>query len=217
MMLGSRLTHTAETAESEPRTSEVQMATDWMHLRFVGTHHIHKDMIQPPDTKCVPKSTHLNPFRTKSIYMNGGKSPSKYLFITSVINWQQHQLYSSDTTVINGIHNSYQQPSVKVSPLQTNLLAIVSVHCNGTAVEERRGPDWVRDYENQNTVTNSSVVLVFSRYWMLHVSTYAVHFIMQSQHSQAARSIHCRRYRDARLGWGAGLNFTNKRTKWKPK
>jgi hypothetical protein len=153
--------HTAESAVSEPGASEVQMANDWMHLHFVGTDHIQTDMIQLPDTQCVPKSTHLSPLRKKMNYMNGGKSPSKYLFVTSAINWQQHPVYSSDSTAINSIYtrNSYRQPSVKANPMQTNLLAIVSVHCDRTAAEERRGPDWVRDYENQNTVTNSSVFL----------------------------------------------------------
>ena len=74
-------THTAGSAMSEPRASGVQMATEWMHLHFVGTDHIQIDMIQPPDTKCVPKSKHLSPLRKKNwLYERWKKSIKIFIY-----------------------------------------------------------------------------------------------------------------------------------------
>lgn len=60
-----RLTHAAESAVSEPRASEVQMATEWMHLHFVGTDHT--DRYDPANRLKVYSEIHtLKPTSNKN-------------------------------------------------------------------------------------------------------------------------------------------------------
>jgi hypothetical protein len=120
-------------------------------------------------------------------------------------------------TAATDLQQSHQSSCVSAnsSPdqqLQTELLAIVRAHCERTNVEDRRDPDEVRDYEHLTTVTNSSVVLPFSRYWTLNVSTSAAHVTRQSQHPDSTSHTLHRLYCDIRLG-----SQPYKRTKWKPK
>jgi hypothetical protein len=113
---------------------------------------------------------------------NGGKSSSKYLLSAATIQ-QRHHCQQQHTQFVSATFSQTQPAADRFTGDRQCALR--------QDWRRREKTTSVRDHENQNTVTTSSIVLVFSRYWMLHVSTSATHVLMQSQHSQTARSVHC--------------------------